>query len=297
MWLPLQLFSATCWALVNVFDSALVRQYEKRPSILQWHQSLFTLVTLAVLALLFPIRTDWALPLFTVGIISYFGDRLLFLALDRVDVSVSHSAWAMLSIYLSLGGMVVFGERWSALQMGGALLVFLGIGLLSLWGKHIGSVRNFVLLMLFPLLYVPFYLLQKHVITVGEGVFVSFFWLILGREIFSFLVPFFRPQLRRRAFAAFRDHGFPFVFLNLIVIVCFFAGTLLTAKAYETGPISLVSVVSNIQPFIVLLLAWILLRILPRFASRELLTAQAVGVKIVSFLIVFAGLALLAWPQ
>ncbi len=297
MWLPLQLLSATCWSLVNIFDSSLVRHYEKRATILQWHQCLFTLSTLVILGLLFPVQTEWALPLFAVGTVSYFGDRALFLVLDRVDVSVTHIAWALLTVYLSIGGMILFGESWSLMQTAGVALVLSGICLLSLWGKHVGSLQNFLLLMFFPLLYVPFYLLQKHVVVLGVGVFVSFFWLILGREIPCVILPFLRPHLRRGAFDAFKKHGVPFVVLNAIVILFFFAGTLLTAKAYETGPISLVSIISNIQPFLVVFSAWILWKFLPKIASRELLTAQSVGVKIVSFAVVFAGLALLAIPQ
>jgi hypothetical protein len=56
-------------------------------------------------------------------------------------------------------------------------------------------------------------------------------------------------------------------------------------------------IVTNVQPFIILLLAYVLYRFLPRKAARELLTVQSLRVKIVSFSVVFAGLALIALPQ
>lgn len=60
---------------------------------------------------------------------------------------------------------------------------------------------------------------------------------------------------------------------------------------------SLVSVVGNAQPFIVLFFAWLMVRIAPLSAPKELLTKQSVTVKIVSFTIVYSGLALIALAQ
>ncbi len=293
MWLPLQLLSVLCWAGVGVLDSALVRHYEKNPAVLQWHQSFYTLGVVVCLALLFPVQSSWAPVLLVSGLSAYLGDRLFFLALDRVDVSVTNITWATLAIFLSIGGMIFFGERWSVWQGAGVVLVLAGVGLLSLWGKHVKSWKSFGLLVLLAAVYTPFYLVQKHAIASGAGVLVTFFWQLVGREIFAGSVPLFLPRLRAEAFGAFRRHTISFPILNAAVVALFLAGTSLTALAYQTGPISLVSVVSNVQPFMTLFLAWALLTLLPRFASKELLTAQSVRVKVISFLVVLAGLILL----
>ncbi|MSR87408.1 hypothetical protein EXS70_04550 [Candidatus Peribacteria bacterium] len=293
MWLPLQLVSVFCWATVNVLDSVLVQHYEKKPSVLQWHQSFYTSAALVVLALLFPIQTSWWPALMAAGFTGYLGDRLFFHVIDRVDVSVTNITWAMLSIFLSVGGMVFFGERWTLWQGSGVVLVVAGILMLSLWGKHVGSWKNFLMLVLLAVLYAPFYLTQKYAIASGVGVLTSFIWLLFGREVFSAILPLFSTTLRSQAFAAFR-HNASFPLLNAAVVAFFFGGTYLTAMAYQSGPISLVSIVSNVQPFVTLFLAWVLWMLLPRSASRELLTVEAVGVKIAAFLVVLGGLALLA---
>lgn len=293
MWFPLQLLSVTCWAGVNVLDSVLVRHYEKRPHVLQWHQSLWTLGSAAVLAILFPVRTDWALLLFFGGMTGYLGDRVFFLALDRIDVSVTNIAWAILGVFLSIGGMLFFGERWTLFQAGGVILVIAGVVYLSLAGKHKILGWNLLYLVGIALLYTPFYLLQKHAIDSGAGVFITFFWMLLGRELLAGSVPLLVPRLRREALLAFRAYDYGFPLLNGLVIALFLSGTLLSAQAYESGFISLVSVVSNVQPFLVLFLAWVLWKLLPGSASKELLTAQSVRVKIISFLVVLAGLILL----
>jgi len=53
-------------------------------------------------------------------------------------------------------------------------------------------------------------------------------------------------------------------------------------------------IVGNVQPFFVIGQSWLIAKALPRYAPRELLTAQSVGVKLTSFAVVFVGLALLA---
>jgi len=64
--------------------------------------------------------------------------------------------------------------------------------------------------------------------------------------------------------------------------------------AYEYGPVSLIMVVGNIQPFFVIFFAWMLTKLVPSKAPKELLTRQSVQIKLISFIIVFFGLALLA---
>lgn len=54
------------------------------------------------------------------------------------------------------------------------------------------------------------------------------------------------------------------------------------------------SIATSNQSFFVLLFAWLVCRLLPTYAPRELLTAQSVGVKVLSFVIAMLGLSLLA---
>lgn len=294
MWFPLQLLAITCWSFVNVLDSLLVQNYDRRPYVLQWHQSFFTLPILAFLALTHGfLVTPWALPLFLAGVVAYAGDWTFFIALNRIDISVTNIAWAILAIFLSIGGIVLFGEQWSWWQATGVVLLLGGSGLLSLWGKHLDG-RGFLLLVFLALLYAPFYLVQKSALTAGESVFLAFFWPLLGREILAGALPLIIPSWRRDVFHVFRTQKMEFPFLNSAVVMLFFLGIFLTAEAFAHGPVSLVAVLGNVQAFIVLLFAWILWKVAPFRAARELLTRQAVGVKIVSFCVVFAGLMLLA---
>lgn len=294
MWFILQILSVTFWAALNVIDSLMVKHYHKHPIVLGWNQSYFSLSYLLILALVFQPSVAWALPLLSVGVIAFFGDIVFWRALDRIDISVANIAWAILSLFLAIGGFVLFDERWTSFHTIGSILVIGGVSLLSTWQRRIDSVRSLWLLPLLALLYTPFYLVQKAALLGGASAFDAFFWTLAARESMFFCTPAFVPSFRSHIRAHRLKAPWSFYALNVLAVSLFFIAIYLTAQAFRYGPVSLVGMVGNVQPFIVLFFAWALTRIAPLSAARELLTKQSVAVKIVSFTIVFMGLALLA---
>lgn len=294
MWLPLQLAAVVCWAIVSIIDSVLVRHWVKHPLVLGWSQSCFSLLFLLGLATVFEVQSAWITLLIFVGMISFLGDIIFWRALDVLDVSITNIAWALLSVFLTIGGFFLFQESWSLGELMGALLILGGVCVLSI-SHHIRSTSwSLFLLPLLALLNVPFYLTQKAALLSGEQVFPVFFWPILGREMMFFLVPWFFQPYRQAVFSFVSRADRHYHLLNAVVITLFFSGMYLTTFAFTVGPVSLVSTVSNVQPFVILIFAWFAYRLVPSAAPRELLTAQSVQVKLVSFSIVFLGLILLA---
>lgn len=296
MWLPLQLLSVLCWACVNLMDSVLVEHYHKKPYALQWHQSYFSMVILAVLFFFFGSWTQWSVILLLAGALTCFGDWIFFALLDRIDVSLTHIAWSMMAIMLSIAGFLFFGESWSHFQIMGVVLLLAGVLLLTLWGKTL-TPANLLFLFVLALLNVPFYLAQKAALSDSLSPLQTFFWSVMGREGISLVIPLIIPSWRREVFSLFPRMTKPYFFINAAVIMLFFSGVALNTLAFDIGPMSLSVIVTNIQPFIILLLAYLLYRFLPGKAAKEVLTGQSLRVKIVSFSVVFAGLAFLSIPQ
>ncbi len=294
MWIPITLISAFFWAAVNVLDSSLVKNYDKHPMMLMWSQSLFSIPALIIIALTCNIQTDWKTWLMIGGAIAFLGDLLFFYVLDRIDTSISNAAWAILALLLSLGGFLLFQESWTTMQTVGAVLILGGAGFLSFWHRHISLVRTLLLLTALAALYAPTYLLKKAAVDAGQGLLPVFFWLVLSREILATTLPWFSTKGRGRIRSLVSRADIPFYVISGIVIVCFFLGEFLGGAAYQVGPISLVAVVGNIQPFIVILLAWVIARFIPQHAARELLTMHSLQTKVVGFTAVFIGLALLS---
>ncbi len=296
MWLYLQLGAATFWASSNVLNSMIVRKYAQDPVVLIWCQTCFSIVIFLSVAVLFPLSSRWVWPLFTAGMLGYVGDLVFFRILNIVDVSVSNIAWVFLSVILSVLGFAFFHEVWSLPQTVGVIAVLLGTILLSLWGKHIPSAHALLLLLLLATLYMPFYFMQKMALLNGDATIAVFFWSMLGRDLTSFITPLLIPSLRHRLFDGIPP-VLPFHLFNACVILLFFSATYLTTLAFRLGPVSLVSIVGNVQLFLVLALAVLVGIFLPGIAPREGLTIRSFSTKTISFLIAFLGLALLAVHQ
>ncbi len=298
LWIPYILLSALGWSLVNVLDSLLVRHYEKHPAVLMWSQSLFSVVALLVLACFTGVQTDWWPLLLGIGLSAYLADLMFFWVLDRLDVSVANGAWPINAMYLSAVGFAFFHESWSATQAVGAALIVGGVLFLAFHHPSKGSLpRTFGMLAGLALLYVPTYVAKKAALEAGQDVTAVFFWLIIGRESLAFTFPWCVPKLRARIRHLAKVADWKFFAIGAAVIASFLFGEYTGALAYLHGPMSLVSVASNVQPFIVIALAGLLAWIVPSHAPKELLTVRSVGVKLVSFMVVFGGLALLTLPK
>ena len=297
MWFPIQVASVACWGLINVLDSLLVENYHKHPLVPMWNQSYWNVSVLLIAAFFFPMQTTWLWILLAGGVCAYVGDIVFFVALRKLDTSVTNIAWGILAIFLAICGYFFFHEVWSSWQSLGVLLVLGGVTPLSLWHRRVGDPVALLLLPTLALIYLPYYVIQKAALLDGQSITAVFVWPLLAREGTSFIVPLLHPRFRCMVTTAARESGVWFHAVNAAVIVFFVMATYLSVRAYAVGPISLISVVGNVQPFFVLFFGWMLWKLLPRYASKEILTAQSIVVKLLSFCIVFAGLALIALPH
>lgn len=293
MWFFYVMLSMLGWALVNVLDSLLVKHYEKNPLVLMWSQSIFSIPILLVLPYFVDIHSSWAGILLAFGVLGFLGDLWFFHVLDRLDVSVANAAWPLLSIFLSIIGFLFFSESWTMTQTIGAVLVISGAFLLSFFHQHISLTRTLGLLVTLALLYLPYYVIKKAAIDDGQSPVSVFYWMILSRETFACTFPWFRTSSRTRIKALVQRMDMKYFLIGGAVIASFFFAEYAGALSYIDGPLSLVSVVNNIQPFVVILIAAFLARLLPSRAAREVFTQRSLTVKLCSFTIVFIGLALL----
>ncbi len=296
MWLLYVLLSTFLWALTNVLDSSLVHNYEKKPMALMWSQSMFSIPILVLLAFFLPLETPWLWTLILFGIIGYAGDLWFFHVLAHIDVSITNIAWALLSLLLVASGFLFFGESWGVFQSVGALFIVGGTLTLSLFHQKVDVRQMLWFVIVLAAFFLPFYLMKKWAIHEGQNPLTVFYWLVCGREAFSFFFGSVFTEVRHTAFRAIRM-SWHFTAINAFVIVCFFLAEFTGTLAVASGPLSLVSIVYNIQPFMVMGLAGALVMFIPSKAPKELLTRQSIQLKVFCFCIVFTGLAFLAYSQ
>lgn len=297
MWILWTLLAVFSWALLSVIDSLLVRHFEQRILVISWAQSMISVPMILCLGYFFPTENDWALFLLVMGSVSYIGDMIFWRILKITDVSSTNFVGVFITIIMSLTGILFFHETLYPLQVIGALIVLIGVIYLSV-ADHASLSREALLLMvLSAMVFSPFYLVQKWMLDHGQLFFSTFFWMILGREMSAITLTSFLPTSRRQSLESVPRQPFIFFFCNFASISLFLFAMYSMSRAYNVGQASLVSTLGNIQPFIAIALAWILSIVVPRHAPRELLTAFSLRAKIISFSLVFLGLALLGISQ
>lgn len=295
MWLLFVLLSTFAWALVNVLNSVFVHNYVKSPMVLTWIQSCMSLPLLLLISLKMDVASSWIPVLIFFGITAYAADLWFFYVLNHVDVSVLNASWSILSLFLSVAGFIFFHESWSFQQSSGAVMIISGILLLSFYHQHVNIRHTLYLFLVLAFLYTPYYLVKKAAIENGESVSAVFFWMLLGREILSISVPLVFPPILRSAITTVRS-GWLFPVICLITVILYFLAEYFGALAYASGSLSIVSIITNVQPFVVMSIAWIWIIFLPEKGPRELLTRQSISVKLASFFTVFTGLLLITIP-
>ncbi len=293
MWLVFGLLSMFAWALVNVFNSVFVHNYSKSPFVMNWIQSAISIVILLLISLSIDVRSSWIPILLFFGITAYFGDLWFFHVLNKVDVSVLNAAWSILAVLLSIAGFILFDESWTIYQTLGAILILGGTSLVSYYHKHVNIWHTLWLFFVLALLYLPFYIVKKAAIDAHESIAAVFFWMLIGREILSLCTPIFNPKIFTEAIRVLRI-GWVFPLTCTVTICTYFLAEFWGALSYQLGPISLVSVVGDLQPFAVMGVASLYIYFWPHKAPKELLTRQSVKIKFISFSTVFIGLALIA---
>ncbi len=294
MWFWYAILFAALWALCNVLDSMVVRRYAPHPFMLMWMWGLFKLIPLSVLPFLLDVTTPWALPLLLMGSVNFGAVVVYIRVIERIDISIANAAWAVEAMFLSLAGFVLFQESWTLLQTTGALCILTGMVFISFWHRHVSLRRTLLLLGILGIVFIPEEILRKAALEQGQTVIAVLFWSALGGAMAALIFPWFRGRFGRDlcAFVARTDRGF--YLAQVAVLILYFSALASTILAYQRGPISLVNIVGSTQPFFAMFWAFFLLRFLPAYVPKELLTFQSVRIKLLGFLIVTAGLALLA---
>ncbi len=297
VWIVFSLLAVVSYGSSNLIDSVLVRWYEKKPWMLQWGQGFFILILLLFSLFLGDVRSTWIVPLVIVGAVAYLGDAVFFAVVDDIDISVTNSTWAVVALLLSLAGYLFFHERWTLPESLGSLCIVGGIFLVSYWHAHVSVPRTLLRFTGLALLYIPLSVLTKAGLLSGQSWFAIFFWSSLSRELCACAIPLLRPVQRDVLLTRVRTFPVGFFALSALSGLLTVAGMFLVVLAYRSGPLSLVSIIGSTQAFFVLMSAWLLSVIFPSSPAKELLSVQSVSIKMISFLIVFFGLALLAVSQ
>lgn len=293
MWFVYIMIAHVLWSAADVIMSIIMNRVHKSVVLVAWYLNAIQLCVLGCLYILLPIEATWLGAFALCGVISYLGTLAFHRLLQHVDVSVSSVAWVFLSLGIAFGGIIFFEETWTTVQTVGAVLSVVGALALALWHKRVERLETVLLILIAGICHVPNFLVQKAALLQGHSIVTVFFWPLLFLALCAVLYPLHSVRYRRSIHEAIVGCTPLVVGLAFFWVAFASLGFFAITSAYQAGDASLVGIAENGQPFFLIFFAWIALRLFPRYAPKEIVTAQTVGVKIISFTIVFIGLSLL----
>lgn len=294
MWFLLTIAAVAFRSVSSCTESLIVKRYHKDPRVILCVQNTFMLAILLALIPFMPLKTAWAPVLFFAGMSIYAGDYLYCRIIDHVDISTLNGAWALFALLLSIVGFLFFGESWSPPQTAGALLILMGALSLAYWHRWRSFTHTASQYAMLILICAPVFIVRKIALNGGAPVFATFFWTMLSYALVSLVVGLLSKSSRSQSISTLKKINTGFFPAAFMAVTSNLLAAYLLVRAYAVGPISLISVVSNLDAFVILVIAWLLSRFAPGLAPRELLTRQSLQTKILSFLLVGLGMSLLA---
>lgn len=292
MWFLIAFLPVLFWSLTNLTDSVIMRRTHLHPLVINTLQSVFMVLYILLFSRFVDVQTDYMWLLLGIGVFTICASVFYLHTMRVIDSSVINVAWALQNVMLIALGVFVLGEELSAMQFVGCVVVIFGILLLSFWHFKGNLMKTLTVLTVNAVLFLPMVFVQKLLVDNGEHVYAAMFWTLLGRDGFSIVLGLVLLALGKIHFP--REHRHPSLFfLCAFAIGNGFCGWLTLQFAYQYVSLSVVSTIGNMQPFFMMAGAWMFIKLIPDFAPRELLTAQSVQIKLISFFVVFVGLTLL----
>lgn len=296
-WSLLAILAAACWSVVNVADKRLVTN--NFPQYINY----FLLESIAAffIALSVFLRQDvnifinFYVILFALasGVLEGFFALFYYRSLQLTDVSVVAVLLQAIPVFSVIGGVIVFGETLSIKSTVAICLIILASALAS-WernnSKSVSLPKAFVLMMLAAVSVSGSYIFQVHALHTANTDTV-FFLRHTGQLGFALLLLCLNKI--RREFSSSIPNLSPYILVVILSLVALnLLGVYLQTLAFSLGNLSLVSVLSSMQPVFVLLAVIILNRISPKFIPDEN-TNRYVFVRAIAVIISIIGVVLL----
>jgi len=292
MWAVLSVLYAFCMAMVNMMDKFVLSRWRLKPIVLLLILGLTGLVPAPIILVgrgFSPL--SWKIVLITgaAGLFYVLMSALYFLAAKSEEISRVVPLFYLSPLFVSVLAWAFLGERLGAGEyagilflMAGAILINSRPGVLFRPGKA------------FRLMILAAFVLALYMTAVKQALKGSDFWTafaLVRLWTFILLIPWL---IRRRSDlkAAVRDHGPKVIGIMSANEIFALAATLCSVAAVSLGPVTLVTALSSLQPFFVLVFALLLSRFLPGVLKEET-GRSTVLLKLASIALMFAGAVLI----
>lgn len=282
-WFFIALIPPLLWSIVNHIDKFLLSKYFKGrgSNTIFLFSSLFSLVVLPIVAYSAP-ATFWHISfakvvyLLIVGGINATAFYLYLKALNEEEASVVIPLLQMIPIFGYMLAYPLLGEVLTSQQILYALIVILGISILSLeFENHKVKLRTkvFILVAASSFLFALHDVLFK-LVTVESNFLTSAFWQFAGLGSVGIVIFIINKKERAAFNALFTRTQHKGLILNIASETLYCAGNIANSFATMLAPVALVLVVSSYQPLFVFIIGTLLTVFIPLVSSEKLSRAH-----------------------
>ncbi len=302
-WFLYAIIAPFLWAVVNIADQYLIAKYsdkekERSSGGLVIFSSLIGLLIAGIIFIftdgLFSIPSlDIAL-LLLAGLLTVVWIVLYLFTLEIEEVSRVVPWFLTIPVFGYILGSIFLGETLSLRQVVGAILVFVGLIVISInWTETRVRIKHkpMLYMLLVSLTVAVSGIIFKYV-TVEDSFWISSFWEYVGLGTTGVFIFLCMPKQRREFIHMNRAGGVRIFLVNVISEFTSVSGNLLTNFALVLAPATLVFIVGSFQPAFVLLLTIIGTYMFPKIIKEDM-SWQVLYPKIVAVIVMVIGSAIL----
>ena len=232
--------------------------------------------------------------LFLAGLLTVVWIVLYLFTLEIEEVSRVVPWFLTIPVFGYILGSIFLGETLSLRQVVGAILVFVGLIVISInWTETRVRIKHkpMLYMLLVSLTVAVSGIIFKYV-TVEDSFWISSFWEYVGLGTTGVFIFLCMPKQRREFIHMNRAGGVRIFLVNVISEFTSVSGNLLTNFALVLAPATLVFIVGSFQPAFVLLLTIIGTYMFPKIIKEDM-SWQVLYPKIVAVIVMVIGSAIL----
>ena len=279
-WFFVSLIAPVLWTIVNHVDKYLLSKHFKGNGIgaIFLFSALFSVIILPVILLFdHSIVLNLAIPdiliLLCIGVMSAVAFLLYLFALDIEESSVVIPLLQLIPIFAYFLSYVILGERLNTMQILAAIIVIIGIVILSIeFGidEKVRLKRHVLLLVAGSSFLFALHDTIFKAIAIKDSFLSSIFWQYAGLTITGIVVYAVVPKYRNQLKNIFKMNTRLVLSLNIGSEVLYIIGNLANNFATLLAPVALVLVVSSYQPLFVFIGGTLLTLFLPEITTEKI---------------------------
>ncbi len=299
-WIFIAIIPTILWSLVNYVDKAVISRFFTGKGEVAVITTGFAGLVMALFILIFQPGhiTDITIFYRIIAVLNGAVFVLAFMpyckALEIDDASRAVMVYQTIPVFGFLLGFLFLHEHFGFYALFGGLLILLGstfVMLDSVDGKWYLK-RKTLLLMLLSSFMTALHVFVFKFISLEQTFWSTGFWVYVGMALCG-LVLYLIPTYYKQFNDAVRGHVGVVLVLGTITEIMSITGLSIVAYVSLRVPISAVQVVNGFQPFVIIILGYLLTKLLPKYFN-ESFSKKHLAIKVVSFIVMLVGVVLVS---